>query len=391
MNVVTPDFLRELESVRRADGGRSRSYAARSSPRRSRASWPAPTSRTWSRCSSAAITPREATRFSANLQRTARRLETCGKPFAAAINGVALGGGFELALACHYRVLADEAKAVVGFPEVKIGLLPGAGGTQRLPRLIGVAESLRLITEGSSCRPAEALKRAWCTRSAPATEIVERRARWLLGSPEAVQPWDQKGFRVPGGAGMSTPAACAGLHGRHVADCARKTLRNYPAPLAILVAVYEGTLVPIDTGLRIESQHFGRLLAGPVARNLMRTMFVNKGQADKLARRPADVPKTQVQRLGVLGAGMMGAGVAHVSAAAGMEVVLLDSTIELAEKGKAHARELLDQARSSAAGARRQRRPRCSSASARPRVTPIWRVATSSSKPCSRTGRSRPT
>jgi 3-hydroxyacyl-CoA dehydrogenase/enoyl-CoA hydratase/3-hydroxybutyryl-CoA epimerase len=186
------------------------------------------------------ITAAEATRFSANLNRIFRRIETCGKPFVAAINGVALGAGFELALACHYRVLADEAKAGVGFPEVKIGLLPGAGGTQRLPRLIGVAESLRLITEGTQVGPAEALRKGLVHETAPATEIVERARRWLVGSPEAVQPWDRKGFRVPGGAGMSTPtAAQAFMAGTSLT--ARATMRNYPAPLAILTAVYEGT------------------------------------------------------------------------------------------------------------------------------------------------------
>ena len=340
MNVVTPDFLRELEScieelaaspvVRGAIVASAKPSFMAGADIKDMASM-----------FERGITPAEAARFSANLNRIFRRLETCGKPFAAAINGVALGAGFELALACHYRVLADEAKSGVGFPEVKIGLLPGAGGTQRLPRLIGVAESLRLITEGTQVAPAEALRKGLVHETAPATEVIERARAWLLGSPEAVQPWDRKGFRVPGGAGMSTPAAAqAFMAGTSLT--ARATMRNYPAPLAILTAVYEGTLVPMDTGLRIESQQFGRLLAGPVARNLMRTMFVNKGQADKLARRPADLPKTEVKRLGVLGAGMMGAGVAHVSAAAGIEVVLLDSTVELAEQGRNHARQQLD-------------------------------------------------
>jgi len=286
------------------------------------------------------ITSAEATQFSANLNRIFRRLETCGKPVAAAINGVALGAGFELALACHYRVLADDPKAGVGFPEVKIGLLPGAGGTQRLPRLIGVTEALRLITEGTQVGAADALRFGVVNELAPAAEIAERACRWLLASPEPLQPWDRKGFRVPGGAGMSTPAAAqAFMAGTSLT--ARATMRNYPAPLAILTAIYEGAQVPMDTGLRIESQQFGRLLAGPVARNLMRTMFLNKGQADKLVRRPAGPPKTRVGRLGILGAGMMGAGIAHVSAAAGIEVVLLDTDVALAGTGKDHARQQL--------------------------------------------------
>ena len=339
MNVVTPGFLRELEScldqlalnpaVRGVIVASAKSSFMAGADIKDMASM-----------FERGITPAEATQFSANLNRVFRRLETCGKPFAAAINGLALGAGFELALACHYRVLADEPKAGVGFPEVKIGLLPGAGGTQRLPRLIGVAEALRLITEGTQVAPADALRKGMVHETAPATEIVDRARRWLLGSPDAVQPWDRKGFRVPGGAGMSTPAAAQAFTAG-TSLIARATMRNYPAPLAILTAVYEGTQVPIDTGLRIESQQFGRLLAGPVARNLMRTMFVNKGQADKLARRPVGPPRTQVHRLGVLGAGMMGAGVAHVSAAAGMEVVLLDSALDVAAKGREHARRQL--------------------------------------------------
>jgi len=286
------------------------------------------------------LTAREGAEFSQRLTRLLRRMETCGKPFAAAINGVALGGGFELALACHYRVIEDGPKAGVGLPEVTIGLLPGAGGTQRVPRLIGIAEALRLITEGKQLAPADALRKGLVNEVAPAGEIVERARQWILKGAEATQPWDRKGFRIPGGAGQTSPAAAqAFMVG--TALTARATNRNYPAPHAILSCVYEGTQVPIDAGLAIESKYFGQLLAGPVARNLMRTMFINKGLADKLARRPSGPPRSQVRRLGILGAGMMGAGVAYVSARAGMDVVLLDSTIELAEKGKDYSRQLL--------------------------------------------------
>jgi 3-hydroxyacyl-CoA dehydrogenase/enoyl-CoA hydratase/3-hydroxybutyryl-CoA epimerase len=282
----------------------------------------------------------EAAGFSLGLSRLFRRMETCGKPFAAAVNGVALGGGFELALACHYRVLEDGPKAGVGLPEVLIGLLPGAGGTQRVPRLIGIPEALRLITEGRQLGPADALKKGLVHEVAPAAEIVERARQWLLKGPEATQPWDRKGFRIPGGAGQTSPAAAqAFMVG--TALTARTTNRNFPAPHAILCTVYEGTQVPMDAALAIESKYFGKLLSGPVARNLMRTMFVNKGLADKLMRRPMGPPKSQVRRLGILGAGMMGAGVAYVSARAGMDVVLIDSTLELAEKGKDYSRQLL--------------------------------------------------
>ncbi len=286
------------------------------------------------------ITAREASGSSWELHKLFRRMETCGKPLAAAINGVALGGGLELALACHYRVIEDGAKAGVGLPEVTIGLLPGAGGTQRVPRLIGIPAALRLITEGKQLAPADALKQGLVHEVAPADQIVERARQWILKGGEGVQPWDKKGFKVPGGAGQTSPAVAQAFMAG-TALTARATMRNYPAPVAILSCVYEGTQVPIEQGLRIESKYFGKLLSGVVARNLMRTLFVNKGLADKLMRRPAGPPKSQVRRLGILGAGMMGAGVAYVSARAGMDVVLLDSTLELAEKGKDYSRQLL--------------------------------------------------
>jgi 3-hydroxyacyl-CoA dehydrogenase/enoyl-CoA hydratase/3-hydroxybutyryl-CoA epimerase len=286
------------------------------------------------------MTAAEAANFSLGLSKLFRRMETCGKPFAAAINGVALGGGFELALACHYRVIEDGAKAGVGLPEVTIGLLPGAGGTQRVPRLIGIPEALRLITEGKQLAPADALKKGLVHEVVPVAEIVERARQWILKGAEGIQPWDRKGYRIPGGSGQTSPSAAqAFMVG--AALTARTTMRNYPAPVAILSCVYEGTQVPIEQGLAIESKYFGKLLSGPVARNLMRTMFVNKGFADKLARRPMGPPKSQVRRLGILGAGMMGAGVAYVSARAGMDVVLIDSTMQLAEKGKDYSRQLL--------------------------------------------------
>jgi 3-hydroxyacyl-CoA dehydrogenase/enoyl-CoA hydratase/3-hydroxybutyryl-CoA epimerase len=285
-------------------------------------------------------TAREASEFSWSLHKLFRRMETCGKPLAAAIHGVALGGGLEVALACHYRVIEDGAKAGVGLPEVTIGLLPGAGGTQRVPRLIGIPAALRLITEGKQLAPADALKQGLVHEVAPAAEIVERARQWILKGGEGVQPWDKKGFKIPGGAGQTSPAAAQAFMAG-TALISRATMRNYPAPVAILSCVYEGTQVPIEQGLRIESKYFGKLLSGVVARNLMRTLFVNKGLADKLARRPAGPPKSQVRRLGILGAGMMGAGVAYVSAKAGMDVVLLDSTAELAEKGKDYSRNLL--------------------------------------------------
>ena len=268
-----------------------------------------------------------------------RRLETVGKPVAVAINGLALGGGLELCLACHYRVLSDDPKASVGLPEVTIGLLPGAGGTQRLPRLIGINAAVPILTQGKPLKPAEALELGIVHAIAPAGELVNLARAWLLSSPEPVQPWDKKGFRLPGGPAMSPATAQTFMVGTALA--AKLTQRNYPAPVAILSCVFEGTQVPIDLGLKIESQYFAKLLSGSVARNLMRTMFINKGLADKLSRRPADVPKAPVKKLGILGAGMMGAGIAYSSALAGIEVVLLDSTQPQADKGKAYSQALL--------------------------------------------------
>jgi 3-hydroxyacyl-CoA dehydrogenase/enoyl-CoA hydratase/3-hydroxybutyryl-CoA epimerase len=279
-------------------------------------------------------------RFSGGLQTLLRRIETCGKPWVAAINGLALGGGFELCLACHYRVMADDPKAFVGLPEVKVGLLPGGGGTQRMPRLIGIAQALPFLLEGSNISPGQAKKVGLVQEVVPPAELIAAARRWLLGSPSAVQPWDQKGYKVPGGVAFASVGATQAFMGAS-ALVAKNTLHNYPAPAAILSCVYEGTILPIDKGLEVESKYFAQLVTSPVSRNLIRTMFVNKGNADKLSVRPAGVPKSQVKKLGVLGAGMMGAGVAYVSAMAGMEVVLIDSTEALAEKGKAYTAKLL--------------------------------------------------
>jgi 3-hydroxyacyl-CoA dehydrogenase / enoyl-CoA hydratase / 3-hydroxybutyryl-CoA epimerase len=279
-------------------------------------------------------------RFSGSLQAICRRIETCGKPWVAAINGLALGGGFELCLACHYRVMADDPRVFVGLPEVKVGLLPGGGGTQRMPRLIGITQALPYLLEGGNIAAQEAKKLGLVHEIVPPAEVVAAARKWLLGTPSAVQPWDQKGFKVPGGVAFASPGVTQTFMGA-TALVAKKTLHNYPAPAAILSSVYEGTLLPIDKGLDVEAKYFARLVTSPVSRNLIRTMFVNKGNADKLAARPAGVPKSQVKKLGVLGAGMMGAGVAYVSALAGMDVVLIDSSVELAEKGKAYSAKLL--------------------------------------------------
>jgi len=286
------------------------------------------------------VSAKEAYAWSQELSGAFRRLETCGKPFAAAINGTALGGGFELALACHYRVLSSDPKATVGLSEVKIGLLPGAGGTQRVVRLVGIAQAARLITEGNALAPAEALKLGLVHEVAPPDQLLARARAWLATGPEPLAPWDRKGFKVPGGASLALPAVSQALSVGS-ALVSRATQRNYPAPHAILAALYEGATVPFGTALRVESKYFARLLTGPVARNMMRTLFVHKNALDKLQRRPAGVEKRPVRTLGVLGAGMMGGGIAHVAALAGIRVVLLDATAEQAERGRQYSARLL--------------------------------------------------
>jgi 3-hydroxyacyl-CoA dehydrogenase / enoyl-CoA hydratase / 3-hydroxybutyryl-CoA epimerase len=192
----------------------------------------------------------------APVNRTLRQLESCGKPVAAAINGSAWGGGFELCLACHYRVLADDAE--LALPEVHAGVIPGGGGTQRLPRLIGIEAALPLLLSGRSVPAAEALRLGLVNAVLPADAVVEAARRWVMTHEHAQQPWDVKGYRVPGGAGALAPHAAASF-GLGVARV-RRDARG-PAPMALLSAVYEGTQLPFDKGLAIEAKYFGLLVA----------------------------------------------------------------------------------------------------------------------------------
>lgn len=270
-----------------------------------------------------------------------RRLETCGKPVAAAINGMALGGGLEICLACHYRVVADNPKIQLGLPEVLVGLFPGAGGTQRLPRLMGIQSASMYLLQGKSMSPAEALGFGVVNEVAPAAEVVGKAKAWIKANPtKGVQPWDQKGFKFPGGVGMFNPNFVQTF----VAGSAitlKATSGNMNAPLAILSAVYEGAQLPMDLAIRVESKYFAKVVADPQAGNMIRSLFVNKQAAEKGARRPKGIDKMPTKKLGMLGAGMMGAGIAMVSARAGIDVVLLDRSIEAAEKGKAYTADRL--------------------------------------------------
>ena len=283
------------------------------------------------------------------LNATLRKFETSGqpakkllkgeahaKPIACALNGLALGGGLELALACHYRVCADNPKIQLGLPEVQVGLLPGGGGTQRLPRLAGIQNAAMIATQGKPVDPATAKAQGFISDIAPGDEIVAKAKEWVKANPKTAQPWDRKGFKFPGGAGAMDPRAVQFFVGAN-AMAQKTTMHNYPAVQYILSCLYEGSIVPIDTALRIESKYFTKLIASPQAKNMIRTLFVNKLAAEKGEQRPQDVPAQTLKKVGVLGAGMMGAGIAYVTAKGGMEVVLLDREQEYAEKGKAYS------------------------------------------------------
>ncbi|MDP6933391.1 MAG: 3-hydroxyacyl-CoA dehydrogenase NAD-binding domain-containing protein [Myxococcota bacterium] len=272
-----------------------------------------------------------------------RRMETCGKPVVAAIGGTALGGGFELALACHHRIVADLPSIRVGLPEATLGLLPGAGGTQRVPRMVGVQASLPLLLEGKQLRPAKALKAGLVDQVVPAEQLLERARAWVRDNPGShTQPWDQRGFQVPGG-GMESPTTLQTLMVAN-AMYAAKTYGNYPAGRAILSCVYEGLRTTLDAALLIEKRYFLELLLEPTAGAMIRTLFLSLGDANKLVRRPDGIDKRAPRRIGVLGAGLMGAGVAMVAAKAGISVVVLDLTREKAEAALDYARGKLDRA-----------------------------------------------
>ncbi len=268
-----------------------------------------------------------------------RALETCGKPVAAAINGLALGGGLELTLACHYRVVENDNKIQLGLPEIKVGLFPGGGGTQRLTRLIGVQPAMMAMTEGKSFRPNDAKGAGIVHEVVEKGQSVEAAKAWIKNGGKAVQPWDDKGFKLPGGG----PYHPAGIQNFLVGNAMirKQTYGNYPAATNLMKAVYEGVQVPMDAALRIETRYFIKTLMTPQAQGMIRSLFLSKQDLDKGAVRPAGVPKSDAKKVTVLGAGMMGAGVAYVQVMAGIETVLIDQTQEAADKGKAHVEELL--------------------------------------------------
>lgn len=269
-----------------------------------------------------------------------RVLETSGKPIVAAINGSALGGGLEICLACHHRVVLDEDKIQLGLPEVTLGLLPGGGGTQRLPRMIGLEAAFPFLMEGKKVNPKAALKAGIVDELASSTDDMMAKARAFIdANPKSQQPWDQKGFKFPGGAphhpAMAQKLAIA------PAMLKQKTKGCYPAPERILSAAVEGAQVDFDNGSLIETRYFAELVIGQVAKNMTGTFWFQLNAVNAGESRPAGVEKETFRKVGVLGAGMMGAGIAYSTATRGLDVVLKDVSTENAEKGKAYSETLL--------------------------------------------------
>ncbi|WP_413865103.1 3-hydroxyacyl-CoA dehydrogenase NAD-binding domain-containing protein [Albidovulum sp.] len=264
-----------------------------------------------------------------------------GKPVACAIPGTAAGIGTEIALACHRRFMADNPRAKIGLPEILVGLFPGGGGTTRYSRMVGAMAAAPVLLEGKMLEPKAAKAAGLVDEVVAAADLMKRAREWVLSATDAeiVKPWDQKGWKMPGGAPYH-PAGFMTFVGAN-AMVLGKTQGVYPAAKALLSAVYEGALVPFDTALRIEARWFTSVRMDPSSSAMIRSLFLNKEALEKGANRPK-VPDQTVRKLGVLGAGMMGAGIAHVAASAGIEVVLIDATQEAADRGKAHAAELLD-------------------------------------------------
>lgn len=296
--------------------------------------------------------PAEMLEVSMSLNRLFRQMETNGKPIVAAINGTVLGGGYEVCLACHHRIALDHPKTKIGLPEVKLGLLPGGGGTQRLPRMIGIGRALSIMLEGRDVPPQTALELGMVDAVAATPEDMMQAAKdWIAANPAPVQAWDRRNeatggiearedFEIPDGSPTSEAGAQVLAAAR--ASVMEKTHGNYPAPLAILACVEEGLRVDMDRAIPIEAKYFVQVARSKVAGNLIRTIFLGLNKANKGASRPLEIDRTEVMKLGVLGAGLMGGGIAYVSALAGIDVVLKDISVESAEKGKGYSRKIFD-------------------------------------------------
>ena len=277
---------------------------------------------------------------------TTRQIQREGKkakPAASAVEGLALGGGLEMCLATHQRFVADNPKIKLGLPEVMVGLLPGAGGTQRTMRLMGLQPAATMCTQGKNLDPKKAKAQGLIHEVVEAGTTAAAAKAWVKDNIDkgVLAPWDVKGFKIPGGGGAMNPKSVQFFS---VASpmALQQTKGNYPAVSAILSCMYEGSIVPIDTALRIESKYIAKLLMGSTSKNMIRTLFLNKNAADKGAGRPEGVPPQDIKKVGVLGCGLMGAGIAHVTAKAGMEVISLDRNMEEAQKAIAYSQKILD-------------------------------------------------
>ena len=287
--------------------------------------------------------PAEAFKLAEEYKAFLRRLETTGKPAVAALNGTTLGGGLELALACHYRVCLNEARIKIGLPEVKLGLLPGGGGTQRLPRLIGIQAALPLMLEGTELNPTKAKDKGIIDELVDDRgQLVERAKRWCLENPKANQPWDDKKFKWPGGDSKSPANGQMWAIAPSMASA--KSWGNYPALTHIQSCVFEGGIVDFATGCQVESRYFAACVVSQESKNMINTLWYQLNAINRGESRPDGIERSKVNKLGILGAGMMGAGIAYVSAEVGIEVVLLDTKQEAADKGKAYSDGLMDKA-----------------------------------------------
>lgn len=270
-----------------------------------------------------------------------RTLETLGKPVVAAINGAALGGGWEICLACHHRVALDNSSVQIGLPEVTLGLLPGGGGVVRMVRMLGLEKALPYLLEGKKVRPQQALQAGLVDELAvDRDELLAKARAWIVANPTVKQPWDLSGYQIPGG----TPShpKVAQMLAIAPSILRSKTQGCMPAPEKILCAAVEGAQVDFDTAQLIETRYFTELTTGQVAKNMIGTFWFQLNEINAGGSRPAGFAPYVTKKVGVLGAGMMGAGIAYVSAVAGIDVVLKDINLAAAEKGKAHSAELLD-------------------------------------------------
>ncbi len=269
--------------------------------------------------------------FVLNLNMSFRKLETCGKPVIAAVNGLALGGGFEFILACHRRIIADNPKIKLGLPEVLVGLIPGAGGTQRLPRLIGAMAAAPFILQGKLFSPQLALSQNIIDQIVPEKELIKTAKQIILDGVNPKQPWDHDRFKYPGGGpyhpkGLPVFSAASAM-------VRQKTFGNYPAQRMVLSAVYEGSQLPMDAALRVETRYFCKLFLYKETLNMVRSLFISKQELSKTFDENDPLRKKRIRSVAVIGAGFMGAGIAYVSAYAGFDVILLDIDQAGADKG----------------------------------------------------------